>query len=164
MARANNTGQPTDPTRQDQWLVTANLLKSKTGKQAWKPRTLGAFDKKTGGEVDSDDNKYYPGGVNIKGPISIGGRITTGNITLQRIWDRTDDEALIYDLVAAVGKGPVTIVVKSKNEDGEASGLPITYNGTLKRVSIPDFDSESGTAALMEIEIIVEGPPSVPAT
>jgi len=158
MRGANQNQVPDAPTRQDQWFVQASLL-NPTGGNIMKH--LGAFDKKSGGEVDSDDNKYYPGAVYVDGPISIGGRKTTGNLTLQRIWDRDNDEDCIQHLYDNVGKGRVRVSIRSKDEDGIANGKIFQYLGTLKRVSIPDFDSESGTAALMELEIIIAKYPTI---
>jgi hypothetical protein len=44
--------------------------------------------------------------------------------------------------------------------DGNIYGNPVVWNGTLKRVQVPDVDSERSEAALIEIEITVDGEPT----
>jgi len=135
-------------TRQDTWIITVHL----------DGVSFGIWDKKTGGEVDSDDIKYYPGGM--LPPIMLGGKVTTGNVTLQRLYDRIDDHGKINTLMAAAGRGNVTVAQRPMDPDGNPVGKAITYTGVLKRVSPPDTDSESTTAALYEIEATINGTPS----
>jgi hypothetical protein len=121
---------------------------------------LGAFDKKSGGELDSDEVTYYPGGMVPR--ISLGGRVTPGNVTLQRIYDRFDDHAKIGALLNAVGKGTVTVTQRPMDIDGNVFGQTgIQWIGVLKRVQVPDVDSEATSAALLEIEVTVHGNPEV---
>lgn len=134
--------------RQDTWIVTVTLNGA----------PLGIWDKKTGGEIDSDDQKYYPGGM--VPPIMLGGRRTTGNVTLQRIYDRVDDHNKINTILAAAGKGTVSISQRPMDIDGNPVGKSITYGGVLKRVQVPDVDSESSTAAMIEMEVTVSGFPA----
>lgn len=137
------------PTRQDTWFVGVHL----------NGNSLGVWDKKTGGEVDSDDNKYYPGGM--ADAIALGGHGTTGNVTLQRIYDRFDDHEIIAYLFEQAGKGIVTVTQRPLDPDGVGYGKRITYHGILKRVQPPEVDSESTTAALIEIEVTIKGRPSL---
>jgi hypothetical protein len=139
-------------TRQDTWIIRC-VLKNATGGTV----NLGIWDKKTGGELDSDDIKYYPGGM--VPPISLGGKKTTGNVTLQRLYDRHDDHDRIMSMLNAVGKGQMTISQKPMDPDGHEYGKAIQYVGTLKRVTVPETDSESTTAAMLEIEIGIAGYP-----
>ena len=139
---------PVNPARQDTWSIIVQ----------YKGNNMGYWDKKSGGEVDSDDTKYYPGGM--QPPISLGGRQTTGNVTLQRIWD-ANDATIIGDMLASVGKAAVTITQRPRDIDGNPYGDHITYNGILKRVLPPETDSESGSAALLEIEVTVNGIPEM---
>lgn len=138
-----------DPTRQDTFIVRVTLNGS----------SLGVWDKKTGGALDSDEVKYYPGGM--VPPISLGGKRTTDNVTLQRNYDRKDDHDKINALFAAAGKGKVSIAQKPMDQDGKEYGRSIVYNGTLKRVQIPDVDAESTAAALVEIEVTISGYPAL---
>jgi len=136
------------PVRQDQWAIRVKL----------NGNTTGVWDKKTGGAVDSDDGKYYPG--DMAEPLALGGRKTTDNVTLQRFYDIHDDHAMVNSFINAAGKGAITITQRPLDENGNGFGKTITYDGKLKRVLIPETDSESGTVAMIEIEVIISGFPS----
>jgi hypothetical protein len=135
-------------TRQDTWIVRVSLNNS----------PLGVWDKKSGGSLDSDDIKYYPGGM--VPPLSLGGKRTTDNVTLQRLYDRYDDHDKINTLFNAVGKGQIKISQRPMDPDGHEYGKSIQYAGTLKKVQVPDTDSESTTAAMVEIEVGISGYPT----
>lgn len=134
-------------TRQDTFVVTLNV----------EGNSFGIWDKKTGGELDSDEVKYWPGGMNDQ--ISLGGRLVPGNVTLQRLYDRVDDHARIDKLLDAVGRGKCFISQRPMDLHGHPYGHAIVWNGKLKRVLIPDVDSEATSAALIEIEMTVDGIP-----
>lgn len=136
------------PTRQDTWLVVIHL----------EGNSMGVWDKKDGGEVDSDDNKYYPGGM-VK-PISLGGKVTTGNVTLARIYDRVDDHDKINDWYQAAGHGRITVSQRPLDFNGNPVGRPIIMAGTLKRVLTPAVDSTGTGPAMFEVECIIEGLPA----
>jgi len=145
------------PTRQDQWAIIVH----------YQGNSIGYFDKKSGGAVDSDDTKYYPG--DMADPISLGGRRTTDNVTLQRIYDGDLDhtrvfaggKTLIQALMDGAGKSAVTVTQRPKDRDGNGFGQRITWNGILKRVLPPETDSESSSAAMLEIEIAPIGTPTM---
>jgi hypothetical protein len=147
MSADNNNVIRNSGTRQDTFVVRA-----KVGNGKW-----GIWDKRSGGELDSEDVKYYPGGMFEA--ISLGGRRTTGNVTLSRLYDKIDDQGTINDLFAAVGKKQIQITQRAMDLDGNEWGNPIMYLGILKRVTIPDVDSESTSAALIEIEATITGVP-----
>lgn len=119
--------------------------------------SLGIWDKKTGGELDSDDNKYPPGGLGP--PISLGGRRTTGNVTLSRIYDAELFDPVIANMLNRVGKGKIDVAQIPLDVDGKEFGKPINASGILKRVSIPEVDNESSSASVIEIEVSVSGYP-----
>ena len=119
--------------------------------------SFGIWDKKDGGELDSDSTTYYPGAM--KDQQDLGGRATAGNITLQRLYDRVDDHDKINTLLNAVGRGKITITQRPMDENGNEYGKAITWNGRLKRVTPPSVDSESSSAALYEIECTIKGRP-----
>jgi|SRR5262245_30577241 len=119
--------------------------------------SFGIWDKKTGGELDSDEVKYYPGGMNKV--VSLGGRLTPGNITLQRLYDRVDDHDRINTLLNTVGKGNITVSQRPMDLNGQPYGKTIYWTGRLKRVLVPDVDSEATSAALIEVEISTDGIP-----
>ena len=138
---------PTEGSRQDQFAITLKVA----------GHDFGFWDKKTGGELDSDEVKYYPGATDQS--VSLGGRVTPGNITLQRLYDRDDDDPFIQILFNAVGKGSAIVTQRPMDSDSNLFGNRITWLGTLKRVLVPDVDSEATGAALLEVEITVAGSP-----
>jgi hypothetical protein len=138
---------PLEGARQDQFAVTLHVAGN----------DFGFWDKKTGGELDSDEVKYFPGGTDQS--VSLGGRVTPGNITLQRLYDRQDDDPNIQKLFNAVGKGTAIVTQRPMDKNSALFGRRITWNGTLKRVLVPDVDSEATSAALLEVEITVAGKP-----
>lgn len=143
------TNLPTQGSRQDQFAITLSV-----GGNSW-----GFWDKKTGGELDSDEVKYYPGGTDQS--VTLGGRLNPTNVVLQRLYDRTDDHPRIGNLLNAVGKQTCVVTQRPIDRDGNLVGGRIVWNGTLKRVHVPDVDSEATAAALLEVEITVAGNPTV---
>lgn len=119
--------------------------------------SMGIWDKKTGGELDSEETKYYPGGM--ADPISLGGRVTPGNITLQRLYDRVLDHNNMQAWYDQVGHGGIKVHQHAMDIDKNRYGNAVIWAGTLKRVNAPDVDSESSTAALFEIEVTVASKP-----
>jgi hypothetical protein len=65
------------------------------------------FDQFSGGEVDSEEALYSPGGMAAE--ISLGGRRTIGNVTVSRYCDRALDWPIIKWLTAQVGVARCTI-------------------------------------------------------
>lgn len=131
--------------RQDQYNVTVSVGDT----------DLGTFDKMSGGAMDSEEAKYYPGGMAQQ--ISLGGRTTVDNITVSRLYKLDRDRQLVPALVAGIGKASVVVNKQSLDVNGAKFGEPITWTGTLKRLAFPDADSESNDAALFELEITTDG-------
>ena len=136
------------PMRADMWRIFVHLDGQYTG----------TWDKRTGGELDSEETKYSPGGMGD--PISLGGRVTPTNVVLQKIYDYDNDHNMIDVWYAAVGSKPVDIFSVPLDRNGAPYGMPIQHSGTLKRVHVPDVDSEASTAALFEIEVTIGPVPS----
>jgi len=135
---------PTKPTRQDTFRVTLTV----------DHENFGVWDKKTGGDVDSNELKYRPGGMR---PLqSLGGTTTPANVTLQRDYDRIDDHDRINTLLRKAGKVRATVHQQPLDFDGNPYGKTIHWKGTLKRVLVPDVDSEGNSAAMIEVEISVD--------
>src|SRR5215467_2473432 len=107
------------PTRQDTWLVNVIL----------EGKDLGTFDTTDGGEKDSDENKYNPGGM--VGEISLGGRPTIGELTCTRYYDRVRDHPNFAFYNKWVGSGEATIGFTPLDFNGNAAGQPFKYIGTL---------------------------------
>lgn len=110
-----------------------------------------SFDKLTGGEKDSEETKYNPGGM--AAPVSLGGKVMVGNVTVSRLYRLNRDHGLMPFLDSKVGKGGVTIVKQPLDINGAPFGKPIVYSGTLKTLTFPEPDSESSDAALFTMEI-----------
>jgi hypothetical protein len=128
------------PTREDTWLVSVTV-----GTTA-----LGTFDQFSGGEVDSEEALYSPGGMAAQ--ISLGGRRTIGNVTVSRYCDRALDWPIIKWLTAQVGVARCTIGYTPLDPSGAVGGAPLTYGGTLKTVKPPESDSTGNDAAQLELE------------
>jgi hypothetical protein len=119
-------------------------------------RNLGTWDKMTGGDIDSDEMTYKPGGMGSR--ISLGGSVNVANVIVSVIYDLKKIHPLIHWLIARVGKANVTIKKQPLDVDGNASGMrSITYTGKLKRVTPPEVDSEASDAALLELEMTPVG-------
>lgn len=118
----------------------------------------GVWDEKTGGEVDSDQTSYKPGGM--ARPYSLGGSKTVGNLVLRRNYRLGRDHPASQRLIDWAGKAKVRAVGQPLDHDGNAWGDPFTYNGVLKRVSFPDHNSTSNDPAMIELEIVPDGYPT----
>jgi hypothetical protein len=143
-------------TRQDTWAITVSVEDVTNPNRPLMP--LGVWDKKSGGEVDSEEYKYNPGAM--AEAVSLGGRKITGNVTTSRLYRLVrDHQELTRKMIAGVGKARVVVAQQPLDVDGNAFGRPIVWNGTLKRWTPPEVDSESSDAALVEIEVTAEGQP-----
>jgi hypothetical protein len=136
---------PVAPTREDTWLITLAI----------DGRDLGVWDSKSGGELDSEEAKYRPGGMAAE--ISLGGSRTYGNLTISRYCDRLRDWPTIKWLATRCGAGRVSCGITPLDVNGARGGDPITYGGTLKTVTPPEIDSTGTDAAQLELEITIDG-------
>jgi len=144
------------PTRSDTFEVTVEV------QDVTNPNLpmldLGVWDKKSGGQGDSEETTYPPGGM--KPNVSLGGRQTVENVTVSRLYRLVrDHQNLLARLYAGRGKAEMVVKQQPLDINGHAFGQPITWRGKLKRVTPPDHDSESNDAALIELEMTVEGEP-----
>ena len=131
--------------RKDQYRVTVSV----------DGLDLGVFDTFEGGEVDSEEKKYKPGGMAPE--VSLGGSKSVSNITVGRLYVLERDHALLPTLFAKVGKGTVTANKQPLDVDGNVFGKPLVYTGKLKTVTPPDADSNSGDEAILALEISSAG-------
>jgi len=120
--------------REDQYSVTV----------AVNGEDFGVWDKFSGGEVDSDELKYKPGGMAPH--VSLGGSQTVNNLTVSRLYDLSRDHQQVHKLLGLAGKATVVVTKQPLDVDGNAFGRPIVYSGKLKQVTPPDHDSESNDA------------------
>ena len=131
--------------RQDQYNVTVSIDGT----------DLGTFDKLTGFEIDSEEVKYKPGAMAPQ--LSLGGSISVSNGNVSRLYDLNRDHSKVPFLKSKVGKGNVTVTKQPLDINGSPFGEPVVFTGKLKQVKLPDADSESNAAALVELEVSSAG-------
>jgi len=119
----------------------------------------GIWDKRTGGNRTADSTKYRPGRMGP--PRSLGGWADTENNTLERLFDlsRDHESGLARNLRTRVGKARCVISDQPLDINGVPVGQPDVYTGTLVGYMPPEKDSESNDAALVGVEIEVDGEP-----
>lgn len=113
-------------------------------------RDLGEWDKKQGGERDSEETTYKAAGGK---QVALGGSQTVGNVTVQKLFDESIANGLFHWLDERVGFADCVVQQQPTDKTGKAFGRPIVRTGTLKKVAAPDSDSESNSAALIEVEV-----------
>jgi hypothetical protein len=119
----------------------------------------GIFDQKEGGDVDSDDSTYKPGAMGDR--YSLGGPVTTGNITMRRNYRLHRDHPNSQALINAAGRAAAKIIGQPIDPTTELRfGKPLVWTGKLKRVGFPTHDSQSSDAAMLELEFTIDGKPS----
>lgn len=143
------------PTRADTWEVTVEVADVTNPNRPM--LDLGVWDKRGGGQGDSEETLYPPGGMQEK--VSLGGQQTVENVTVSRLYRLVRDHQNLGSRLMA-GRGKARMVVKAQplDIDGNAHAAfrPIVWRGTLKRVTLPEADSESNDAALIELEMTTE--------
>jgi hypothetical protein len=132
--------------RKDQWRTTVTV--DGIG-------DLGVFDTFTGGEVDSDNVTYRPGGM--APAISLGGAQVVNNVTVGRIYQQGRDNLLEPQLLAAAGRASMTVTKAPLDADGNKFAAGRVWRGRLKQVTTPEVDSNSGDAALLVLEMVPAG-------
>lgn len=112
---------------------------------------LGVFDSFAGGEMDSAEAKFRPGGM---APTkSLGGAKSVGNVIVGKLYDLVIDHARVKALMNMCGTAPMVVTKTPLTLDGVAVPDPLVYRGTLKRVTPPEHDSESDDPAMLELEM-----------
>lgn len=120
---------------------------------AWDPNgvlgDLGIFEARTGGNLGSENTDFAPGAMAPR--KQIGGQQTAEDITVNRVFIRERDRALVGALAAARGRARMstsdTLLDRSKNPFGD----PVTFTGIMGEYHHPDADSESNDPARLEI-------------
>lgn len=135
--------------RQDQYSIHVIVDQEDTG----------VWDKMSGGMVDSEETKYKPGGMAPS--KTLGGTRDTETLTVSRLYElERDHNGLVQRLLAGAGRLRVVVNKQPLDPNGSPFGNPLTYAGVLKSCSPPEVDSESSDAALLAIEVTVEGEPA----
>lgn len=115
---------------------------------------LGTWENRTGGQTDSSDTQYRLGGMGPR--ISLGGVSMVDNVVCSKLWD-DDIRSRKAWLRGRVGKGKAVVTDHQLDADGNPTGEPDVYSGTLKRFAPPERNAESDSAATCEIEVSISG-------
>lgn len=115
---------------------------------------LGIFDTLSGGEADSEESLYNPGGM--APAVSLGGRQTVGSVTLGRLYRLERDHDIVRRLLPRRGKADVTVSRQPLDVDGNPYGAPFVYTGTLKTITFPDTNSEDSAASIWTMTVTTE--------
>jgi hypothetical protein len=115
----------------------------------------GVWDVMTGGEADTDELTYKPGGM--APPISLGGIVTLGQLVISRIYKLERDHGRARWLMDRVGTADVVVNKIVLQPDKTTFGKPIVWRGKLKRCTLPEVDSQSTDAAIIELEVTPQG-------
>jgi hypothetical protein len=119
----------------------------------------GIWDTRTGGEIDSEERLYYPGGM--ANPYSLGGRKTPGNVTLSRNYRLGRDHDNIQQLIDAAGVSAIKVSMQPMDRYKNRYGSPIVWTGTLKTVTLPEHNSESTSdPGMIELVCTIDNPPT----
>ena len=147
------------PTRADTFQVSVQLEDVRHPNRIM--LNLGTWDKRGGGALDSEEMRYNPGGM--QPAVSLGGRKNVENVTVSRLYRIVrDHNDLLQRMYNGVGRARMVVSQQPLDISGDGAGIrPIVWRGTLKRVTPPEHDSESSDAALIELEMTVEGEPVV---
>jgi hypothetical protein len=113
------------------------------------------FDTMTGGDIDSEELKYRPGGMAES--VSLGGTRSINNVVVGKMFDYGIDLTLAKALSDAVGRATVTVTKIHLDLDKHDVGKRLVYTGKLKNVAFPDVDSESSEAGIMTLEVSCSG-------
>lgn len=117
---------------------------------------LGVFQTFSGGGAAADDTKNRPGGM---GPEeSLGGPVSRDAFTVGRLYKLDRDHGLFKVLDGKTGSGRVVANRQKLNKDRSTFGDPITYTGTLIKVTPPDSDSNASDRAEFMLEVSADEP------
>jgi hypothetical protein len=131
--------------RQDGFSVTVSI----------DGRDFGVWRAREGGEGDSEEIKMRLGGM---GPqVSLGGAQTMENVTVRKEFDLDGIANDVPWLMAGRGRLAATINSQPLDNDGNAHGRRVTWNGILKQVVYPEYDAEGTDPAEIELEISTDG-------
>lgn len=115
----------------------------------------GIWDKLTGGDMDSNETKYKPGGGVTE--VSLGGTRMVTDVVLTRLYVLERDHVSAHALLNRVGRGTGVATKQPTDVDGNIFGRPLVYAGRLKTVNFPDADSMGNAAALIVVTISSAG-------
>jgi hypothetical protein len=112
---------------------------------------IGIFQTFSGGAVTSTDTKNRPG--NMGDEESLGAPKSRDAFTIGRVYDLERDHPKFKLWDALCGEGQITVVRQKLDRKRNPVGDPITYTGTLMKVSAPDTDSNAAARAEFTLEV-----------
>jgi hypothetical protein len=116
----------------------------------------GVWQTFSGGGVTAEDTKNRPGGM---GPEeSLGGPVSRDAFSIARLYRLDRDHPLFKRLDGLAGSGRVVATRQKLNKDRTPNGDPITYTGTLIKVTPPDHDSNASGRAELTLEVSADEP------
>jgi hypothetical protein len=130
--------------REQQSRVTASL----DGVQ------LGVFEDRTGGETGSNSVQYFMGGGGPR--VSLGGQQQVGDVTLTVLSTPTV-QSITKWVISRVGKGDITISDQPLDDEGNAFGDPLTWNGILMTATPPATGASSNNPKTLILVAQVSG-------
>lgn len=128
-------------------------LRVKAADGSW--RDCGVFKQKSGGRVQAEDSKDFPGGMAPQEAFA--SQATVENVVLTGT-QKLERRELIRWMRGRVGKADAVATEQPLDADGNASGPGDVWTGILIRVSTSDVDSSAtGDVANFEVEISTNG-------
>jgi hypothetical protein len=143
------------PTRQDTHVIVVTIANPQTQVLT----SFGVWDTFSGGDVDSDQQQYYPGGMG--NPVALGGRKTPNNVTVSRLYRIERDHERMQFLLDAIGVSTMFVHRTPLDQYKNPAPNSLVYRGILKHVSPPDLDSTQSGPALLSLEMTVDGFPTL---
>ncbi len=114
---------------------------------------LGIFAKRGGGDADSEESKFPPGGGQKE--IALGGRQTVDNVTADKLVTPAELPKR-NALLDARGKARMVVSDVFIDEDDNPVETGMTWTGKYKKFTYPDADSTSNDPALLQLEMTAE--------
>lgn len=137
---------PADLTEVTEWQGNAHLVVHAPSGDI----DCGYFQKRSGGDVDSEEAKWGSGGMSSD--VARGGRPTRNNYTLSRAYSPVRDGALYDQLELLRGRSRATVTDLVLDADGNVvESKP--GGGVLKALNRGDYDDTSNNERTFAIEI-----------
>jgi hypothetical protein len=103
-----------------------------------------------GGNLEADDSKTRPGGMGYE--VSLGGPASRDDLTVgTQLSDISSTWA--KRLESRVGVGRVKVAITFLSPERGPIGTSATRQGVLKGVNVPDMDSTSSDAGMLELVV-----------
>lgn len=114
------------------------------------------FNKRDGGEVDSETSETFPGGGRKKRAHGAPAEVENVTLTAEIQPDRDHDD--IQWMKSLIGTEPEAGVVENAlDSNGAAYKVLNTWTGILKRVNSGNYDANSSDPRELEVEVATHG-------